>query len=884
MRDGVGGTAHASVAVYVAPVNDAPTPQQDFFSLDEDGVLSLAPSDLLANDLDPDLGDVLTLIGVTAIEGGDAVFENGRVIFTPTPDFSGEARFSYRVKDTAGVEREAETVIQVRAVNDSPHAQDDVVDAGGATGAIIITPDALLDNDVDIDGDALSVVSVGDAIGGSVEITPDGSILFTPTSGAGGDAGFRYVIDDGYGGRSEAFVRIDDIGGSSDNHTGGDGDDHLVGGDGDDVLVGGGGDDPDEPITIAVTFEQERAGYHNSLGWYDRRTGEAGFLFAQVDKSVLQRGDQVTATLPTKDINDVGFFIVPDGHRQNRALFEDKTLEEINARLTVSLAAGEVLFDGVALSGRGNPAYFTDASLNADGRDHVKDDPRGNLSENIPGRLAFEDLPNLGDADFDDVVFTVETVEPVEPSDGDDTLSGGDGNDVLIGGSGSDLLDGGEGFDEAQYGGDSDDFDVFFNGEQIIVTERSSGDVDRLENIEQIRFQDGTVLGVDAIPLGLTGDGADEELVGGALGDRLVGGEGDDRLIGGAGDDRLIGDDTALQDFGLTITFVKEEAGYQNAVGWYNKQSGDAGFLFERVDYSVLKPGDSVSVTVQAENLRDIEFFVIPDGWRRNRSLFEENDLESLNTGLEVDLDANVIRYEGQALRGRGNPAYFTETARNADGNDHVKDSPHGSWEEHIPGQLAMEDLKNLGDADFDDVVFTVELDEPEGDVSPGDDQIFGGAGEDWLFGGGGDDLLVGGADNDVLTGGEGSDTYQFAKGDGYDVVRNYAADGATDRLVFTDVDADDLWFERQGDDLSISVIGQADRVSVQDYFLDPVYAHVEIVSGDGQVLEGAADIAAVVDAMARHEPPEPGAMETGDESYQDVRAALAANWKQDAA
>lgn len=65
-------------------------------------------------------------------------------------------------------------------------------------------------------------------------------------------------------------------------------------------------------------------------------------------------------------------------------------------------------------------------------------------------RIGFEDLPNLGDADYNDVVFDVtvrdKAVYTLFDADGD-TLYGGAGDDVLIGGAGADTLTGGAGRD-----------------------------------------------------------------------------------------------------------------------------------------------------------------------------------------------------------------------------------------------------------------------------------------------------------------------------------------------------------------------------------------------------------------------------------------------------
>jgi serine protease len=63
---------------------------------------------------------------------------------------------------------------------------------------LVITPEQLLANDVDPDGDPLFVVSVGSATGGTVEMDDfTGVITFIPDPGYSGPAGFKYLVSDG---------------------------------------------------------------------------------------------------------------------------------------------------------------------------------------------------------------------------------------------------------------------------------------------------------------------------------------------------------------------------------------------------------------------------------------------------------------------------------------------------------------------------------------------------------------------------------------------------------------------------------------------------------------------------------------------------------------
>ncbi|MES2819818.1 MAG: tandem-95 repeat protein, partial [Pseudomonadota bacterium] len=85
------------------------------------------------------------------------------------------------------------------AVNDTLSTNEDV--------ALTIAPSSLLANDSDSDGGAPAIVSVQNAIQGTVAVV-NGNVVFTPTAGYNGPASFTYSIADGRGGTSTATVNI----------------------------------------------------------------------------------------------------------------------------------------------------------------------------------------------------------------------------------------------------------------------------------------------------------------------------------------------------------------------------------------------------------------------------------------------------------------------------------------------------------------------------------------------------------------------------------------------------------------------------------------------------------------------------------------------------
>jgi Ca2+-binding RTX toxin-like protein len=96
-----------------------------------------------------------------------------------------------------------------------------------------------------------------------------------------------------------------------------------------------------------------------------------------------------------------------------------------------------------------------------------------------------------------------------------------------------------------------------------------------------------------------------------------------------------------------------------------------------------------------------------------------------------------------------------------------------------------------------------------------------GSVGNDGLIGAGGDDVFVGGAGHDTITSGAGSDVFVYAKGDGSDWINDASANVAeTDRLIFTDLDREDIAFERTtSNDLFIRVTETNHVIGIKDFF-----------------------------------------------------------------
>src|SRR6201999_607044 len=132
--------------------------------------IDLSFAELLANDSDGD-GDVLTITSVSSSVGGSAVLGDGVVHFTPSPNFHGEAGFSYTISDGKSSVTAAVS-FSVTSVDDAPVAIDR--QATIAEDGVLVVTD-LAAGSIDAEGDSVQLISArahgSDPLPGEVEVS-----------------------------------------------------------------------------------------------------------------------------------------------------------------------------------------------------------------------------------------------------------------------------------------------------------------------------------------------------------------------------------------------------------------------------------------------------------------------------------------------------------------------------------------------------------------------------------------------------------------------------------------------------------------------------------------------------------------------------------------
>ncbi len=414
-----------------------------------------------------------------------------------------------------------------------------------------------------------------------------------------------------------------------------------------------------------------------------------------------------------------------------------------------------------------------------------------------------------------------------------ENLIGSDASDILTGNSSGNRLAGGPGHDTMDGRGGND------------VLYGDGGD-------DQI---DGGV-GNDV----LYGDSGDDQIYGGAGKDFLDGGIGNDVLDGGSGNDTLFGQDGNDRFVQSTMDgsdTIDGGAGRDTADFSANYGAGEH-IVADLTAGTVMKYRDSV--LLGTDKLSAIEGVTGTGG---NDYLSSGNF--ALSASLALNGGAGGDSLYGAAgddtlIGGAGNDFMYGAQGYNHFMQDHWDDSDFlfggsssnvadysglvleanmtASADPHIVANLGINRIEKFvnGAALGRDAVVSVNdvTGSSFNDVLNGNAQanaLFGGAGNDVLVGAAGDDSLAGGSGNDTLDAGTGNDgmrldgggddVFIFKAGFGTDVisVSNTADIVGHATVQFEHIAADNVLFQRLGDDLQITIAGTTDNVSISNWY-----------------------------------------------------------------
>jgi hypothetical protein len=186
--------------------NSAPVANNESYSVDEDGTLTVNAPGVLGNDTDADNNSLTaTLVGTgpshAAATNGFTLHSDGSFDYTPEANFHGTDSFTYKANDGTADSNVAEVTITVASISDVPTCQDVAIvtdeDTQGAVAAICS----------DADGDTLTYAIEGEPADGAALV--DGSNLkYNPDLNFNGPNSFTYSANDGTASSDSATVHV----------------------------------------------------------------------------------------------------------------------------------------------------------------------------------------------------------------------------------------------------------------------------------------------------------------------------------------------------------------------------------------------------------------------------------------------------------------------------------------------------------------------------------------------------------------------------------------------------------------------------------------------------------------------------------------------------
>jgi len=199
----------ATVTITVLQVNRAPLAFDDQYDSREDATLTVqAVAGVLANDFDPN-SDQLTVTLVSQSSNGTVTLAaDGSFVYVPTVGFVGDDSFSYISNDGEFDSNEATVTIHVASENLPPEANDDAYEVVEDSQLIVDAAGGILENDIDENGDPLSILMIVAPNSGDLVMEEDGSFVYSPDADFFGTDSFTYKLSDGVLFSNDATVTI----------------------------------------------------------------------------------------------------------------------------------------------------------------------------------------------------------------------------------------------------------------------------------------------------------------------------------------------------------------------------------------------------------------------------------------------------------------------------------------------------------------------------------------------------------------------------------------------------------------------------------------------------------------------------------------------------
>ena len=195
----------ATVTIDVTPKYDPVIPaNEEYSSLPSEVLVVDSVAGVLANDLNPDRAELTARLVDDVSAGSLQLNDDGSFSYDPM-GFAGTMSFTYQVDDGTQLSRVATVTL---VLNTPPEIHPDSYDITEDEAAHFSAASGVLLNDVDADGDELTVKLTTETSNGTLQLQSDGSFNYLPNTDYFGPDEFRYTISDGIAETDEAIVQL----------------------------------------------------------------------------------------------------------------------------------------------------------------------------------------------------------------------------------------------------------------------------------------------------------------------------------------------------------------------------------------------------------------------------------------------------------------------------------------------------------------------------------------------------------------------------------------------------------------------------------------------------------------------------------------------------
>lgn len=383
------------------------------------------------------------------------------VTFTPARNYNGADTLTMSTTDSGSSTPliDIDTMaMTITPVNDAPVAANDAVYASRGTSLVTIPISALLANDTDTDGLALTITAVGSASGGvsNLLLNSNGTITFTAGNAASGSFAYTTSDNGSPAGTSTATVDVTILstngsatvdlsnatyqasyfdGGSNDDALTGNGStDTFIGGNGSDTLIGSSGDD-------VLRGGQDNDTLDGGAGtdMLDLSDATAGITLT------LNQGTNGGAAWSTGALPNIG----TDSYKNMDGVigtgFNDSLTGSSGNDIIRGGAGSDILNGGGGLDILDFSEMSTGFTLTLGSG--------GAGSAAVNGADTYSNMEGIAGGNGNDTLSGNTSDNVLRGGGGNDTLNAGAGADILIGGAGADSLNGGTGSDTFRFFG-----------------------------------------------------------------------------------------------------------------------------------------------------------------------------------------------------------------------------------------------------------------------------------------------------------------------------------------------------------------------------------------------------------------------------------------------